>query len=46
LLGALDLKSREVEEIMLHRSSIEMIDADDPASSIVDQALRSAYTRI
>lgn len=46
LLGALDLKSREVEEIMLHRSSIEMIDADDPASSIVDQALRSAYTRL
>lgn len=46
LLGALDLKSREVEEIMLHRSSIEMIDANDPARDIVDQALRSAYTRL
>jgi len=46
LLGALDLKSREVEEIMLHRSSIEMIDADDPAQDIVDQALRSAHTRL
>ena len=28
LLGALDLGDRTVEEIMLHRSSIEMIDAD------------------
>ncbi len=46
LLGALDLKSREVEEIMLHRSSIEMIDADDSPQDIVDQALRSPYTRL
>ncbi len=46
LLGALDLKSREVEEIMLHRSSIEMIDVTDPAQDIVDQALRSPYTRL
>ena len=46
LLGALDLKSREVEEIMLHRSSIEMIDADDSPGQIVDQALRSPYTRL
>ncbi len=46
LLGALDLKSREVEEIMLHRSSIEMIDAADPPQHIVDQALRSPYTRL
>ena len=46
LLGALDLKSREVEEIMLHRSSIEMIDADDDPQDIVNQALRSAYTRL
>ena len=46
LLGALDLKSREVEEIMLHRSSIEMIDAADAPQDIVDQALRSPYTRL
>jgi Mg2+/Co2+ transporter CorB len=31
LLGALDLHERTVEEIMLHRSGIEMIDADLPA---------------
>jgi Mg2+/Co2+ transporter CorB len=30
LLGALDLGHRTVEEIMLHRSQIEMIDADAP----------------
>jgi Mg2+/Co2+ transporter CorB len=30
LLGALDLHERTVEEIMLHRSGIEMIDADLP----------------
>jgi Mg2+/Co2+ transporter CorB len=30
LLGALDLGDRTVEEIMLHRSKIEMIDADLP----------------
>lgn len=46
LLGALDLKTREIEEIMLHRSSIEMIDADGPTADIIEQALSSSYTRI
>ncbi len=46
LLGALDLKDREVEEIMLHRSDIEMIDVEDDPQSIVRQCLESAYTRI
>jgi Mg2+/Co2+ transporter CorB len=46
LLGALDLKSREIEEIMLHRSNIEMIDADANPQDILAQALRSPYTRI
>ncbi|OUS05309.1 hypothetical protein A9Q96_12030 [Rhodobacterales bacterium 52_120_T64] len=46
LLGALDLKNREVEEIMLHRSNIEMIDAADQPNAILTQALQSAYTRI
>jgi magnesium and cobalt exporter, CNNM family len=46
LLGALDLKDREVEEIMLHRSDIEMIDADGEPQDIVRQCLDSAYTRI
>ncbi len=46
LLGALDLKDREVEEIMLHRSEIEMIDADDPPQDILNQCLQSSYTRL
>ncbi|PCJ75564.1 MAG: hypothetical protein COA53_06630 [Rhodobacteraceae bacterium] len=46
LLGALDLKNREVEEIMLHRSNIEMIDAADDPNEILTQALQSPYTRI
>lgn len=46
LLGALDLKDREVDEIMRHRSDIEMIDADDDPQDIVRQCLDSAYTRM
>ncbi|MEE9454704.1 MAG: HlyC/CorC family transporter [Paracoccaceae bacterium] len=46
LLGALDLKNREVEEIMLHRSKIEMIDADaDPAENL-SKCLQSSHTRL
>ncbi len=46
LLGALDLGDRTVEEIMLHRSQIEMIDAESPPVDILEQCLRSAYTRL
>ena len=46
LLGALDLKEREVSEIMLHRSDIEMIDADMPPEQIFAQCLQSSHTRI
>ena len=46
LLGALDLKEREVAEIMLHRSDIEMIDADTPSDQILAQCLQSSHTRI
>jgi Mg2+/Co2+ transporter CorB len=42
LLGALDLHERMVEEIMLHRSGIEMIDADLPAARDPEQCLQSA----
>jgi Mg2+/Co2+ transporter CorB len=46
LLGALDLKDREVEEIMLHRSNIEIINGDDTPENIVSQSLASNYTRL
>jgi len=46
ILGALDLRERVVEEIMLHRSGIEMIDADSDPSDILDQCLQSNHTRL
>ena len=46
ILGALDLGERAVEEIMLHRSGIEMIDAETDPESILSQCLQSSYTRL
>lgn len=46
ILGALDLGERTVEEIMLHRSGIEMIDAAADPDAILDQCLSSPYTRL
>lgn len=46
LIGALDLGDRTVEEIMRHRSSIEMIDADSAPEAILSQALESQHTRL
>lgn len=46
ILGALDLADRTVEEIMLHRSGIEMIDMNLTATEIMAQCLASSYTRL
>ncbi len=46
ILGALDLGDRAVEEIMLHRSQIEMIDAALEPEAILDQCLKSNHTRL
>ena len=46
LLGALDLSHRTVEEVMRHRRTIEMIDADKSADEIITQALASPHTRL
>ncbi|HYH46699.1 MAG TPA: HlyC/CorC family transporter [Thermoanaerobaculia bacterium] len=46
LLGALDLGERQVEEVMMHRRDIEMIDAAAPPSEILEQAINSPHTRI
>jgi Mg2+/Co2+ transporter CorB len=46
LLGALDLGERTVEEIMLHRSQIEMIDAEADPDTILTAVLGSAHTRL
>ncbi|WBU54771.1 HlyC/CorC family transporter [Paracoccus sp. SCSIO 75233] len=46
LLGALDLGNRTVDEIMKHRSEIQMIDADLPPETILDTVLSSSHTRL
>jgi Mg2+/Co2+ transporter CorB len=46
ILGALDLADRTVEEIMLHRSAIQMIDARLPIVDILREALDSPHTRL
>ncbi len=46
ILGALDLRERAVEEIMLHRSGIEMVDAAKTPSEILEQCLQSNHTRL
>jgi len=46
LLGALDLNERAVEEIMLHRSDIEMFDVDLPPRELLEAVLNSPHTRL
>jgi Mg2+/Co2+ transporter CorB len=46
LLGALDLGNRTVEEIMRHRSAIEMVDAEEQTEAILSQVLASSHTRL
>lgn len=46
ILGALDLGDRTVEEIMLHRSRIEMVNAEDAPEDILAQSLESSHTRL
>lgn len=46
LLGALDLGDRTVEEIMRHRSQIEMIDADEDPNKVISTVLASSHTRL
>ncbi|MCF6328812.1 MAG: HlyC/CorC family transporter [Henriciella sp.] len=46
LVGALDLKEMTVEEVMIHRKNIIMLDADQSADSLIRQAMASPHTRI
>ncbi|MEL7033971.1 MAG: HlyC/CorC family transporter [Pseudomonadota bacterium] len=46
LVGALDLKDMTVEEVMIHRKNITMIDAEQTADAIVRKALASPHTRL
>ncbi|MEM7776588.1 MAG: HlyC/CorC family transporter [Pseudomonadota bacterium] len=44
--GVLDLKELQVLDIMVHRTRMEMINANDPPGKIVEDVLNSRYTRM
>ena len=44
--GMLDLDDIRVEEIMVHRKSVEMLDLDSPAADLITSALNSVHTRL
>jgi Mg2+/Co2+ transporter CorB len=44
--GLLDLRDLAVEDVMIHRTQMGTINADQPASDIVRQALASPHTRL
>jgi len=46
LVGALDLKDMTVEEVMIHRKNISMLDVETPARDLVMKALSSPHTRL
>jgi Mg2+/Co2+ transporter CorB len=46
LHGILELDEVEVSEIMIHRQDVAMIDIEAPMAEILDQIIRSRYTRI
>jgi Mg2+/Co2+ transporter CorB len=46
LRSILDLADVEVEEIMTHRGSVRMIDADAPIDALLEEVLESPFTRL
>ena len=46
LEGLLDLSELSVEDVMVHRTKMRMIDADLPSDQIIQEALSLPYTRI
>jgi Mg2+/Co2+ transporter CorB len=44
--GVLDLRDLQVSDIMVHRTKMETIDADEPPQKVVDDLLRTQYTRV
>jgi len=46
ILGALDLSDRAVEEVMIHRSRIQMLDVEARPQEILAQCLASNHTRL
>ena len=46
LRSILDLADVKVEEIMVHRKNVRMINADLPIARVIDEVLHSAFTRM
>ena len=44
--GVLDLRDLQVLDIMVHRTKMETVDADDPPHKIIDDVLKSQYSRV
>ena len=44
--GVLDLRDLQVADIMIHRTKMETFNADDGPQMIMDQVLKSQYTRV
>jgi Mg2+/Co2+ transporter CorB len=44
--GVLDLSDMDVAQVMVHRMSISMIDADQPPRALVAEVLESDHTRV
>ena len=44
--GLLNLKNLEVHEVMVHRTKMIMLDADEKMQNILDQVLKSGKTRL
>ena len=44
--GILDLKALDIEDVMIHRTKMTALNVDDPIQRLVDEALKSSYTRL
>jgi Mg2+/Co2+ transporter CorB len=44
--GVLDLKQLKVLDVMVHRTKMETVNADDPPQRIIDQILKGQYSRM
>ncbi len=44
--GILDLGDLQVADIMVHRTKMETVNADDPPAKILDQLMKSQFTRV
>ena len=44
--GVLDLSDLQVLDIMVHRTKMETVNADEPPQTIIDEVLKSQYTRV